>query len=60
MAIPGVEFHEPYYDVAKDRKSATQISYPRCQVHYELPVGLVLYWTDVETVEGVSGKGCSG
>lgn len=49
--------YEPYYDVAKDHKSTTQISYLRCQVHYGLPVGLMFYWTDVEVVESVSGKG---
>ena len=54
-----LEFYEQYYDVAEDHASTTQISYPRWQVHYGLPVGSVLYWADVEAVEGVSRKWCS-
>ena len=37
------------------RKHGINISYPRRQAPYKLPVGLVPYWADVEVVESVSG-----
>ena len=53
-----IESYEPYYGVAEDHTSTTQISYPRGHIHsYDLPVGLVLYLTDVEAAESVSRKG---
>ena len=56
--FPHRVFYEPYYGVAEDHTSTTHISFPRGHVHScELPVGLVLYWTDVEAGEGVSWKG---
>ena len=36
------------------RKHGINISYPRRQAHYKLPVGLVLYWADVGRVSGTA------